>query len=386
MTAMLQLRHSNDPPESRCHDRSLDRRPNEARAVLASFDRSSSALSHQVTAFSSVHPARSVASDVLCRSHPRGSTCGRPPGPAARSSHPPLPRQRKRSPKDQDVFHRQVLPPPFRLTPGSCGRFRLAPSPHAGARNHEQPAASSPMFPPERDLRCSFNIQARRLNGQAQANSSPSLRPAAKTPEPNTACRLLQPVQSVSTTLGLPNPQSLTRQSVPSLRWTGRKSPERVEAPSALPSYDPGGAFVDTSRQTLRSDHSSPLSTSRAYAEQRPADFHRPAPLVTCLEADGRASPRSASLGHLSSRDYVSPGRRSQRCVLHRLGGPTLVHSLAPPACPSCANTRREANVASARPAFARPAFQTSGTNYLRSSRALVRIQRAEPARADWLA
>jgi hypothetical protein len=139
LTATLQLRPSSDSPKR--HAGNPDASPSEDPSrSWWSFDRSSSAEDLPVTAFSTAHQARSIAFDVLCRSHPNGPGLTPSPGHAAR---PHLHRGFVKSngiAGNQDAFPRRVPPPSRQLAPaeaftsGSC-RAQLAPCPTGAARS-----------------------------------------------------------------------------------------------------------------------------------------------------------------------------------------------------------------------------------------------------------
>lgn len=154
--------------------RSPDATPGEDPAqAWWSFDPSSSALGLPMTAFSTAHRDRCVASDVLCRSHPGPAfrwTPDTPPGPSfAAASSKATESKRTRTPSlDECCLLRFGLRRAHR-------RAWLAPGSTEG---HEITGNLAPgvMSPPRGRLPALFHHPSTRLDGQAQGDSWASLR------------------------------------------------------------------------------------------------------------------------------------------------------------------------------------------------------------------
>jgi len=197
-----------------------------------------------VTALSTAYQARSVASDVLCRSHPFGPAFA---GPRTRRQVPsPRPLRQKRPLRwNQDAFPRRIPPPPPRLASAETFASGLRPAQLAPClakatgsraachRDHgvsTKGPASSVLSPPERKA------------GWPDPNGFlASLRLTANgTFGPDAVRRFLQPAQPASTAMRPPDPRLVPRTGHVQLALDWEKPPEGVEAPSAQSAAESG--------------------------------------------------------------------------------------------------------------------------------------------------
>lgn len=158
-----------------------------------------------MTAFSTAHRDRCVASDVLCRSHP---------SPASRWARdtPPDPTFAAASSKATESEEPGRLPSTSAASSvsayaGPTAELGLRLAPRKGTKS-QATWHRSVMCPPRSRLPAPFHHPSTRLNGQAQGDSWASLRLAwNRKPGPDAARRILQPEQSTSTAIGPPDPR-----------------------------------------------------------------------------------------------------------------------------------------------------------------------------------
>jgi len=235
--ASAQQRH----PRASIQSRSPDAGPGEAPArAWWSFDRSSSALGLPMTAFSTAHRDRCLASDVLCCSHRTGPDFTPDPRHAARFH------LHRRLIKDDGLAGTRT--PSFdeccllRSGLRRASRPSLAYATHGRkARNHRQPGTGAAVSPPRGRLPAPFHHPSTRLDGQTQADSWASLRLAANEHLDRTPliefCNQNSPrARPCDRSI----PGAHVRGSASSLRWTWREPPDGVGAPAATSTIDSG--------------------------------------------------------------------------------------------------------------------------------------------------
>jgi hypothetical protein len=186
-----------------------------------SFDRSSSVRSLPAKALSAVHRARSVASDVLCRSHRGGRPKGQTPSTLPGSGRSSL-RQKRRVLRRQDAFPRRVLPPLPAPPCLACARRRRR------GENLHQPAPVPDVSTGNR-LAASFHHP--KDGWPDPGGFLASLRLDAKVhPDRMLLVDFCNQYSPRAQPCDRSIPGEHVRSGASSLRWTGRRPPEGVDA------------------------------------------------------------------------------------------------------------------------------------------------------------